>query len=69
MLKKGKWDEFVEFEAQDPKDMMEFSAEYLTWTHVYGDQVAVIPYSQFEDFISGEQLTQNVPTEFVFSKQ
>ena len=44
---------------------MEFLAEDLTWTYVWGDQVAVIPYCRFEDFISGEQSREGAPTQFV----
>ena len=69
MVKKGKWDEIVELEVQDPEDMMDFFAEDLTWTQVYGDQVAVIPYSRFEDFLSGEQSNKNAPIQFVVNKQ
>ena len=48
---------------------MDFSVEDLTWAQFYGDHVAVIPYSRFEDFLSGEQSNQNAPTQFVVNKQ
>ena len=68
MYKKGKWEEILELEVEDPEDMIIFSAEDLTWTQVYGDQVAVIPYSRFQDFISGEESNPNAPTQFVVYK-
>ena len=40
----AKWETINELDVEDPEDMMEFSAEDLTWTDVWGDQVAVIPY-------------------------
>ena len=52
-------------DVKDPEYMMEFSAEDLTWTNVWGDQVAVIPYCWLEDFISGEQSREGAPTQFV----
>ena len=69
MVKKGKWDEIVELEVHDPEDMMDIFVEDLTWTQVYGDQVAVIPYSRFEYFLSGELSNKNPPTQFVVNKQ
>ena len=54
-----------ELDVEDPEDMMEFSAEDLTWIDVWGDQVTVIPYCQLEDFISGEQSREGAPTQFV----
>ena len=50
----GKWETINELEVQDPEELMEFSAEELTWTKVWGDQVTSIPYCRLEDFISGE---------------
>ena len=61
----NKWERINELEVQDPEDMMEFSAEDLTWTKVWGDQVAIIPYCRLEDFISGEQSNEPAPTQFV----
>ena len=61
----SKWDSVNELDVEDPKDMMEFSAEDLTWTDVWGDQVPVIPYCRVEDFISGEQQREGAPTQFV----
>ena len=61
----SKWDSVNELDVEDPEDMMEFSAEDLTWTDVWGDQVAVIPYCRLEDFISGEQSREGAPTQFV----
>ena len=52
----GKWETINELEVQDPEELMEFSAEELTWTKVWGDQVTIIPYCRLEDFISGDQL-------------
>ena len=40
----GKLEEINELEVEDPEDMVEFSAEYLTWMEIWGDQVAIIPY-------------------------
>ena len=40
----GKWEEINELEVEDPEDMVEFSVEDLTWTKIWGDQVAIIPY-------------------------
>lgn len=69
MGKKGKWEEILELEVQDLQNMMKFSAKDLTWTQVFGDQVAVIPYSRFADFIRGEQSIQNAPTHFVVNRE
>jgi len=69
MVKKGKWEEILELEVEDPEDMIIFSAEDLTWMQVYGDQVAVIPYSRFQDFISGEESNPNASTQFVVYKE
>ena len=60
-----KWEIINELEVEDPQDMMEFSAEDLTWTEVWGDQVTIILYYRFEDFISGEEASESVPTQFV----
>ena len=59
------WETINELDVEDPKDMMEFSSEYLTWIDVWGDQVTVIPYCRIEDFISGEQSREGAPTQFV----
>ena len=40
----NKWERINELGVQDLEDMMEFSAEDLTWTEVWQDQVAIIPY-------------------------
>ena len=40
----AKWETINELYVEDPEDEMEFSAKDLTWTDVWGDQVAVIPY-------------------------
>lgn len=69
MGKKGKWEEILELEVQDLQNMKKFSAKDLTWTQVFGDQVAVIPYSRFADFIRGEQSIQNAPTHFVVNQE
>ena len=61
----AKWDTINELDVEYPKDMMEFSAKELTWTDVWGDQVAIIPYCRLEDFISGEQSNEPAPTQFV----
>ena len=61
----NKWDLINELEVEDPEGMTEFSVEDLTWTEVAGDQVAIIPYCRLEDFISGEQLRESAPTQFV----
>ena len=61
----AKWEIINELDVEDPKDMMEFSAEDLTWTYFLGDQVAVIPYCWIEDFISGEKSREGAPTQFV----
>jgi hypothetical protein len=60
-----KWEEIIELDVQDPEDMMEFSSEDLTWTEVWGDQMAIIPYYRLEDFINGEQSRKSAPTQFV----
>lgn len=60
-----KWDLINELEVEDPEGMIEFSAEDLTWTEVAGDQVVIIPYCRLEDFISGEQMRESAPTQFV----
>ena len=60
-----KWEEIIELDVQDPEDMMEFSSEDLTWTEVWGDQVAIILYYRLEDFINGEQSRESAPTQFV----
>lgn len=60
-----KWDLINELEVEDLEGMTKFSVEYLTWTEVAGDQVAIIPYCQLEDFISGEKLRESKPTQFV----
>ena len=61
----NKWERINELEVQVPEDMMEFSADDLTWTEVWGDQVTIIPYCRLEDFISGEQSNEPAPTLFV----
>ena len=61
----AKWETINELDVEEPEDMMEFSAEDLTWKDVLGDQVAVVPYCRIEDFISGEQLREGAPTKFV----
>ena len=61
----AKWETINELNVEDPEDMMEFSAEDLTWTDVWGDQVAVIPYYRLEVFISGQQSREGAPTQFV----
>ena len=61
----AKWETINELDVKDLEDMMEFSVENLTWTNVWGDQVAVIPYCRLEDFISGEQSREGAPTKFV----
>jgi hypothetical protein len=60
-----KWEEIIELDVQDPEDMMKFSSEDLTWTEVWGDQVAIIPYYRLEDFINGELSRESAPTQFV----
>jgi len=65
----GKWESINELEVQDPDDLMEFSAEDLTWTKVWKDQVAIIPYCRLEDFISGEQLNEGAPTQFIVTSR
>ena len=32
----AKWETINELDVEDPENMMEFSAEYLTWTNVGG---------------------------------
>ena len=54
-----------ELEVEDPEDMVEFFAEDLTWTKIWGDQVAIIPYCRLQDFIKGEQVRETYPTQFV----
>ena len=61
----AKWETINELDVEDPENMMEFSAEDLTWTNVWGDQVAVIPYCRLEEFISEEQSREGAPTQFV----
>ena len=65
----GKWETINELEVQDPEELMEFSAEELTWTEVWGDQVTIIPYCRLEDFISGEQLNEGAPTQFIVNSR
>ena len=60
----AKWETINELDDKDPEDMMEFSAEELTWEDVWGDQVTVIPYCRLEDFISGERWREGAPTHF-----
>ena len=60
-----KWEMINELEVQDPEEMMEFSAKDLTWTEIYGDQVAIIPYYRLDDFVNGEQSSEDAPTQFV----
>ena len=40
----NEWERINELEVQDPEDMMEFLAEDLTRTEVWGDQVTIISY-------------------------
>ena len=61
----GKWEEINELEVEDPEDMVEFFVEDLTWTEIWGDQVAIIPYCRLQDFIRGEQVREPTPTQFV----
>ena len=61
----GKWEEINEFEVEDPEDMVEFSAEDLTWMEIWGDQVAIIPYCRLQDFIKGEKVRETYLTQFV----
>ena len=65
----GKWETINELEVQDQKELMEFSAEELTWIEVWGDQVAIISYWRLEDFISGEQLNEGAPTQFIVNSR
>ena len=58
----GKWEEINELEIEDLEDMVEFSAEYLTWKEIWGDQVVIIPYYRLQDFIKGEQARETSPT-------
>ena len=58
----GKWEEINKLEVEDPEDMVEFSAEDLTWMEIWGDQVAIIPYCKLQDFIKGEQVRESSPT-------
>lgn len=60
-----KWDLINELEVEDPEGMTEFSVEDLTWNEIQGDQVAIIPYCRLEDFISGEEMRESAPTQFV----
>lgn len=63
-----KWDLINELEVEDPEEpegMTKFSVEDLIWTEVAGDQVAIISYCRFEDFIIEEQLRENTPIQFV----
>ena len=41
----------------------------FTLIEVWGDQVAIIPYCRLEDFISGEQSNEPVPTQFFVHTQ
>ena len=61
----GRWETINELKVQDPEDLMDFSTKDLTWTEVWEDRVAIIPYYRNEDFISGEQLNEGAPTQFV----
>ena len=61
----AKCDTINELDVEDPKDMIKFLEKYLTWTDVWGDQVAVIPYCRLEVFISGQQSREGAPTQFV----
>ena len=61
----NKWGRINELEVEDPEDMIQFSAEDLTWTEIEGDQVAVIPYCRLDDFISGEKSNESAPTQFL----
>lgn len=61
----NKWGRINELEVEDPEDMIQFSAENLTWTEIEGDQVAVIPYCRNDDFISGEESNESAPTQFL----
>ena len=61
----NKWGRINELEVEDPEDMIQFSAEDLTWTEIEGDQVAVIPYCRLDDFISGEESNESAPTQFL----
>ena len=61
----AKWETINGLDVEDLEDMMEFSAKYLKWIDAWGNQVAVIPYRQLEDFISGEQSREGAPTQFV----
>ena len=61
----GKLEEINELEVEDPEDMVDFSAEDLTWTEIWGDRVAIIPYCRLQDFIKGEQARDTSPTQFV----
>ena len=65
----GKWETINELEVQDPEELMEFSTEELTRTEVWGDQFAIIPYSRLKDFISGEQLNEGAPTQFIVNSR
>ena len=65
----GKWETIHELEVQDPEELMEFSTEELTWTEVWGDQVAIIPYCRLEDFISGEKLNEGAPAIFIVNNR
>lgn len=64
-----KWERINELEVEDPKDMIEFSAEDLTWTEINGNQVAIIPYCRLDDFIRGEESSERAPTQFLLASQ
>ena len=61
----GKWEEIIELEVEDLEDMVYFSAKDLSWTKIWGDQVAIIPYYRLEDVIIGVQVRETAPTQFV----
>ena len=64
-----KWERINELEVEDREDMIEFSAEDLTWTEINGDQVATILYCRLDDFIRGEESSERAPTQFLLASQ
>ena len=44
----GKWEEINELEVEDPEDMVEFFSKDLSWTEIWGDHVAIIPYYRLQ---------------------
>jgi len=70
MVKRGKWNNIMDLEVQDLKDMTIFSSKDLVWTEIHRknksiDRVALVPSHRVHDFIKGEETNPIAPCTFM----